>query len=74
MSVRCPVLPPHQLGTLAKDRWSLGTYAVSLKGPVPIAVVGLVHHVLSVSLGMTFWSTTEAVQSASSVSQYPAGG
>ncbi len=63
------MLPPHQLGTLAKDRWSLGTYADSLKGPVPIAVEALVHHVLSVSLGITFWSTTSAVHSASSVSQ-----
>jgi hypothetical protein len=74
--VMAPVEPPYQLATGAKSIDCLGVRAVILNAPVPIAVEGLLAQLDSVALpaaSTTFLSTTQAVQSATSVYQYCAG-
>src|SRR5450759_4158423 len=65
---------PHQLGTAAKSTDCLGTRAVILYGPVPMAVAGLVHQ-LSKSCLTAFWSTIHPVvpPNARAVIIQPAG-
>ncbi len=53
-----------------------GVRALILKAPVPIAVEGSLAQLDSVDLpaaSTTFWSTTQAVQRATSVNQNAAG-
>src|SRR5450759_1109071 len=65
---------PHQLGTAAKSTDCLGTRAVILYGPVPMAVAGLVHQ-LSKSCLTAFWSTMSPVDPARAIAvrNHPAG-
>src|SRR6202140_4873738 len=65
---------PHQLSTDAKSTDCLGTRAVILYGPVPMAVAGLVHQ-LSKSCLTAFWSTIQPVlpPNAMAVMNQPAG-
>src|ERR1700680_398824 len=65
---------PHQLGTAAKSTDCLGTRAVILYGPVPMAVAGLVHQ-LSKSCLTAFWSTIQPGRppTAMAVRNQPAG-
>src|SRR6185369_1074986 len=71
--LRVPVEPPHQFGTASKSADCLGVRAVILNCPVPMIVAGSIHHLLSPTDSTTFLSTTQAVQRATSVNQYPAG-
>ncbi len=64
-----PVEPAHQLATGSKSADCLGVRAVILNGPVPITVLGSVHHLESPTVSTTLRSTTHAVQSATSVNQ-----
>src|ERR1700680_2536801 len=66
---------PHQFGTAAKSTDCLGTRAVILYGPVPMAVAGFVHQ-LSKSCLTAFWSTIHPVLPPHAMAgmNQPAGG